>query len=134
MNQGGFSMAREAHEHDPPVTAEAQLEAAEAQLESRLGDELKHLIEIVHFGHDMAVWAKTRVGAYFVNRAEEDLTEATRQLLDMNSLQDKKAADAHMKARVAVTVLRWINEAVTAGEEAELAIQGLDQAGDGHEG
>lgn len=120
---------REAHEHDPPVTAELEGAEAEAQLEARLGDGLKHLIEIVRFGQETELFLKEQpVARYLVERAERQMTEATRQLLDMNSLEGTKAAKAHFNARVAVAILRWLDEAVTQGREAELAIQGLDDA------
>lgn len=117
---------KEAHEHDPPITSE-DVEAAEQQLASNLGDELKHLVEVVRFGHETEIFLKQNpVGRYLVAKAEADLAEATRQLLDMDSLRGKKARDVHAQARVAVAVLRWLDEAISAGREAELAAQAVD--------
>lgn len=123
-------MPREAHEYDPPVDDLVPNEDPTEALEHRLGDELKHLIQVVHFGHEMELFSKSKVGAYLIQRAEGQLNEATRQLLDMNSLEGTKPAEAHMKAKVAIEILRWINEAIDAGKETELSIQGMDA----HEG
>ena len=122
---------KEAHDWDPPVGPEEAAEHAEEQLAERLGGELSHLIEVVRFGHETELFlAKNRVGQYLATKAEADLSEATRQLLDMDSLKGKTARDVFQKAKVAKAVLLWLDEAITAGRDAELAIQAQDSADD----
>lgn len=124
-------MTREAHEHDPPASGEPSIEEAEQALASTLGDELKHLVEIVHFGHDVEEFmSKSPVGRALVARMEADLNEAIRQLLDLDSLRGKKARVIFDKAKTAVTALRYLNESITAGLDAERMIQAHDQADD----
>jgi hypothetical protein len=117
-------MPRHAHELDPPIAPEP-----EAVLASRLGDDQRHLIEIVRFGIETEAFVKAHpVGQYLVNRAESDLSASVRELLDMSSLADTKAADTFNKAKAAINLLRYIDEAITAGQEAGRAIEGEDDA------
>lgn len=117
---------KEAHEHDPPVSATPS--EVEQQLEANLGDEMQHLIEVVRFGHEAELFvAKNPIGKYLVAKAEDQLNEATRLLLDMDSLRGKKARETHFRAKVAIGMLRLINEAVEAGHDAEKQIQAQDE-------
>lgn len=121
-------MTREAHEWDPPASAEPTPERAEAEFEERVADELKHLIKVVRFGIDVEAFLdKNPVGQYLVERAESDLNEAVRELLDLNSVRGKKARDIFARAKVAVSTLRFLNDAITAGLEAEKTLEAQDQ-------
>jgi hypothetical protein len=122
-------MARSAHEHDPPIGDEPAPEAAEAALKERLGDEQAHLIEFVKLGLATETFIeKNPVGRYLVKDAYSDLSEALKALLDMDSLDDTKARALFMQAKVARAMLTKIDQAITAGLEAERAIEGQDEA------
>lgn len=117
------------HQDDPrtDLTPEEALDAEDA-LGQRLGED-RSLIELVRFGLDMEEFTRTHVGKYLVHRAEGELNEATKVLLDLNDLAGKDAADAHMQARVALKVLRWLDDVVQQGREAERSISERDHAG-----
>lgn len=118
---------RSAHEWDPPVTEETPVDRAEQELAERVGDDFKHLIEVMRFGQETEQFINSNpVGRFLVTRAEEDLNSAVKELLDLDSLKGKTARTAFEKAKVAVKVLRWIDETITAGKDSELAITGLD--------
>jgi hypothetical protein len=110
-------VTREVHEHDPPLDQLSPEQEAELVLAKRLGDDA-HLIDLVKFGADMEQWAQTKVGEYFVNRAEEELSDAVRALLEQSDLASAAAKGAHLKGRTALAVLRWMDEAITSGREA----------------
>lgn len=117
------------------LTPEEQLDAEDA-LGQKLGED-RHLIELVRFGQDMEEFAATTIGKYFVNRAEGELNDAVSKLLDLNDLAGKDAAEAHAEAKIALKMLRWMDEAVTSGRDAERNIVGRDEAEqvvEGHDG
>jgi hypothetical protein len=81
-------------------------------------------IEVVRFGLEMQAFVEHQpVGRYLVSTAEAQLGENIRKLLDLDSLDGPIARDAHFKARVAVGILKIIEEATVSGQEAEASIR-----------
>jgi hypothetical protein len=118
-------VGRDAHENDPPISAEP-VDEIEAALAERLGDE-RYLIELVRFGLDTEKFVNTNpIGKYLVSRGETELNEAVKKLLDLKDLQSEDARIAHGEARVALMVLRWLDEAITRGVESERLMSARD--------
>jgi hypothetical protein len=88
-------------------------------------------IQVMQFGQEMQAFIeKQPAGRYLIRHAEQQLAESVRKLLDLDSLDDTKARDAHFQARIAVGILRFIEDAVVSGQEAEDSIRAHDEVDD----
>lgn len=114
------------HEHDREVKTEPDPEL-EAELRDQLGGDAE-LVDLFKFGMEMEIFVKdNEVGRYLVNRANQDLQENIRLLLDQVVLDTQEARHAHQEARTALAVLSYISEAVSKGGEAEETIRQTDE-------
>ena len=64
-----------------------------------------------------------RIGQYLVKRAREDLEEAQVALLDVDPEDPSEIRRLQNKAAIALSVARWLREAVEQGRAAAEVIQ-----------
>ena len=109
-------MPRSVHEWDPDVNEETE--------------ELEYL-EAFRIGRALQEFCDTDpAGQYLVRQARSTLQKAINDWLAEDDAKSDKARDAHFRARVAVEQLRIIEQAITAGRNAEAVLSELEAAGE----
>jgi len=105
--------------------SEQQEEAAlDAELRRQLGDERVHLADHIQLGLEMESFLdKNKAAQYLVARAQSAIEDGNAAFLNATNLSDEKLAKLHFEARVAATLILWMNEAIDNGRAAAKQIQ-----------
>jgi len=84
-------------------------------------DELR---EAAIFGREVEIFLGTNLGKYLVQRIEDSFADAIRSLRSADPANPSAVASAQAKADALESMESWLNEAVTAGYQAERALTG----------
>jgi hypothetical protein len=107
----------------PPATEEDP----ETALRRRVGPENEVLVDALILSEQMETWInEDPIGKYLYAQANERITQCTETLFSLPSLDNPKAVDAHFNGRVAISMLKLIDDAIKAGRESAQLISSQD--------
>lgn len=97
-----------------------------AKLRERLGEDAE-LVAVVQFGAEMEEWCQNHpVGRYIYSHCAHTVAESTAFLFQASALDSSQARLAHFNGRVACAMLKLIDKAILAGQEAGKTISAAD--------
>lgn len=97
-------------------------EKAEAELRRRLGDD-ESLVDVLIVSERMEAWINADpVGKYVYKHAQDRLDAAIRTIFTESDPGNERARAAHFDGRVAIAMLKMIDETLQAGVNAAQAI------------
>jgi hypothetical protein len=100
----------------------ADPEKAEAELRRRLGDD-EALVDVLIVSERMEAWINADpVGKYVYKHAQDRLDAAIKTMFTETDPGNDRARAAHFEGRVAIAMLRMIDETLQAGVDAAQAI------------
>lgn len=103
---------------DPDLTAANP----EDELRARLGDEAYN-VDLLIFGQQMEEFvSKHPVGRRLYEKAQVEVARCTQILFSSATLDTDRVREAHFNGRVAIAMLKMIDDAITQGIEAKRAI------------
>lgn len=83
---------------------------------SQFSPEMQEKLRAIDFGLEVQAFLKTRVGAYLVDKAQEDVEKHTQALKAFDILGNPKGATSlQMEIKCAENVLYWLADAVNTG-------------------
>ena len=83
-------------------------------------EEQQERLATYHMGQMFRQFSNSDIGRYLIGRAEQDELENLRKLRDTPAHDRDKIAQLQMEAKAPRLFLRWIEEAVEAGEQAKV--------------
>lgn len=108
---------------DLPLSPE--MEEASEKLKERLGEDA-HLVEMFMFGEEMLRFQETKIGKHMVEKANAQLSEATRRMFNETDVTSDAFKKAHFEGTVALALLRLMDNAISSGKKAAEIIQSHD--------
>lgn len=107
----------------PQVTEEDP----ETELRRRMGPDNEVLVDALILSEQMEEWInKDPVGKFLYTQANERITQCTETLFALPTLDNPKAIEAHFNGRVAISMLKLIDDAIKAGRESARLISSQD--------
>ena len=88
-----------------------------------LGEEARELFQTAILGKDAADFFKTEIGQYVIGRAQIEIEQAKNDLVEANPYNEQDIMKLQSAIRTAQKAIRWLNDAIKAGEGAEHNIQ-----------
>ena len=79
---------------------------------------VRAMMEDATLGEQIKLFMQGDIGRYIIERAKADADEALSELANVDPEDPKAIREAQMKLRVVERVLSWLQDAITAGNNA----------------
>lgn len=83
-------------------------------------EEQQERLATYHVGQMFRLFSSSDIGRYLTGRAEQDELERLRELRDTPAHDRDKIAQLQLEAKAPRLFLRWVEEAIEAGERAKI--------------
>ena len=90
-------------------------------------DEVQTLKAEVSLGYEFRAWAESNVGRYIIGKAEQRELEVLRELSNADATDEGLILKLQAEAKAPKLLIRWIEEAIFAGEQANFQLMELDE-------